>query len=148
MIRLALHFLLAIFGSSSVSGRATVYWPGDGMCGTHRADGRRFRSTDGHIAHRWIPLGTPGLLCSTRTGRCVLTYVGDRGPFGQIRPCSETTKGRKIRWRRRCYRWRGLTRLVRGWEWRGAFDLTRRVARSIGHRPFDQVVFFYARLRR
>lgn len=131
-----------------VSGRATVYYPGDGHCGSERADGKRFRPTDAHIAHRSLPLGTRGRLCSLRTGRCIETVVRDRGPFGAKRPCRAgppAGRARLARWGRVCYWWQMQIKLQPGWERRGEFDLTRPVARAIGHRAFDRVVFFYRR---
>jgi hypothetical protein len=147
-----LLFVLDFLPPSHVRvGAATVYWPGDGQCGNERADGRSFDATDDHIAHRSLPIGTAGWLCSKRTGLCRWTQVRDRGPFGQIRPCDEESSGRIVRWvpwskRKGCWRWRVHTRPRPGWRYRGEFDLTRPVARAVGHRAFEQVSFFYWKL--
>ncbi len=128
----------------SKSGLATIYWPGDRNSDTEKADGSRFKKSDRHIAHRRLPLGTEGILCNVRSGRCTETVVSDRGPFGTVKPCEAgLDEGRKIKWRGKCHRWKAQTRLKRGWVFRGEFDLTVPVAKAIGHRPFDRVVFFY-----
>jgi len=124
-----------------VKGKATTYWPGDGFCGQERADGRPFKPTDKHIANRTIPLGTKGIVCNKKL--CVFTFVGDRGPFGAVRSCSETTEGRKIKWNRKCHRWKAMTKLRKGWKFRGKFDLTKPVSDAIGHNAFDEVSFYY-----
>lgn len=131
-----------------VQGRATIYYPRDGHCGTHRADGKPFTKTDDHVAHRTLPLGTRGILCSLRTRRCTLTAVRDRGPYGAIRSCrgAPPLKPAKLaRWSKTCFWWQAQVRLQSGWRRRGEFDLTRPVAKAIGHRPFDKVIFFYQR---
>lgn len=121
--------LLASFPPDGVkAGPATIYFPGDGMCGAERADGKRFTIKDTHIAHRTLPLGTVGFLCGRRG--CVLTSVQDRGPFGQL------NVKRK---------WRARVRLSRGWRWRGEFDVTRPAAKVIRHRGFEVLRFYYWR---
>lgn len=139
--------LLQLLGihEASRTGLATTYWPGDGHCGGERADGRAFTSEDAHVAHRRLPMGTSGFLCSKRTGLCVWTSVRDRGPFGALRSCQEVRQGRQLKWKGQCMRWRAMTRLQEGWAYRGEFDLTRPVSQAIGHQPFDEVVFFYWR---
>jgi hypothetical protein len=132
-------FYLFLLLPQHAAGRATIYWPGDGHCGSMRADGKMFTRADNHIAHRWLPLGTAGWLCSRRTGRCTLTSVQDRGPFGSC-PAAEAHR----LWPR-CRGWRVHTRPRRGWRYRGEFDITRPVAEAIQHRPFDVVDFFYWR---
>ena len=131
-------------------GVATVYYPGDGNCGRIKADGSRFRKTDSHIAHRTLPLGTSGYVCSIRTGLCVYTRVQDRGPYGATLPCNKRltkTKGigkpKLAKWGRVCYWLQTQVHLQRGWKYRGSFDLTRPVSKAIGHKPFERVVFFY-----
>jgi len=142
-----LQFVLQFLPSpESVTGNATAYWPGDHFCGTERADGRPFLATDTHIAHRRLPLRTPGFVCNKT--RCVFTEVLDRGPFGAVRPCSETSQGRAVRWKGRCHRWRALIRLREGWKYRGEFDLTRPVADALGHHAFEIVAFYYWPRRR
>lgn len=134
-------------------GVATIYYPGDGHSGRIKADGSAFKKTDSHIAHRTLPLGTSGYLCSIRTGRCVHTRVQDRGPFGATLPCNKDPsnakgigKPRLAKWGRVCYWLQTQVHLQRGWRRRGQFDLTRPVARAIGHKPFERVVFFYVPL--
>lgn len=124
-----------------IYGKATYYWPGDGFCGSERADGRPFSELDTHIAHRTLPLGTKGFVCNNRL--CVFTTVRDRGPFGAIKPCHETTNGYKIRWDNKCYRWKAVIKLKNGWKYRGKFDLTKPVSDAIGHKAFDNVTFYY-----
>lgn len=132
-------------------GPATVYRPGDGFSGSRKADGTLFRRSDRHIAHRWLPLHIKGILCNERTRRCVRTYVADRGPFGALLPCdrkpdkAKRRRARRIHWRGRCYWWQAQTKLAEGWRYRGKFDLSEKVARAIGHRAFDRVVFIYRR---
>jgi hypothetical protein len=142
---LALSTVSTLLGYHPVHGRATVYYPRDGHSGFHRADGRPFTRQDHHIAHRTLPLGTTGYLCSVRTSRCVLASVQDRGPFGAKRSCKGRTpaKARLIKYGRTCFYWQAQIRLKPGWARRGEFDLTRPVAKAIGHRPFDPVVFFH-----
>ena len=129
----------------SVTGRATVYWPGDGFCGKWRADGGIFRATDDHIAHRTLPLGTFGALCNLRTRECTYTTVRDRGPYGAMRNCQfdepVPPKTRRLK-SRRCRLWQVQIKLKEGWRRRGEFDLTKPVAEAINHRAFDKVVFF------
>lgn len=163
---LTLVFLL-LFGEAPdlrvTSGKATIYWTAN--AGKHIAScngkdpktkqppcRRCFFDEQSHIAHRTIPLGTPGLLCSLRTGRCVRTHVRDRGPFGATLSCQKDpskAKGlglpRKVKnKRKRClYWWHTQIRLQSGWKRRGSFDLTRPVARALGHQQFDTVVFVY-----
>jgi len=137
-----LPFLLPLLPPlQATAGNATAYWPGDHFCGMERADGRPFRATDTHVAHRRLPLGTPGLACNQL--RCVFTTVQDRGPFGAVRPCAETARGRLVRWKGKCHRWRVQTRPHLGWSWRGEFDLTRPVAEALKHRAFERIIFYY-----
>ena len=141
-------------------GRATIYWPKDGHCGGTRANGKPFLATDDHVAHRTLPLGTPGYMCSVHTGLCVRTHIGDRGPYGAKYPCNKSKKPpsshgrigrpRLVRWGKHpdgsyrvCYWWQAQIHLRAGWNRRGEFDLTRPVATAIKHREFGKVVFFY-----
>lgn len=163
MIRLLLAVSLACISPSQGShknvrikaGKATIYYPGDGNCGKWKADGSRFKKTDSHIAHRRLPIGTTGYLCSVKHGLCIRTSVQDRGPFGAMLPCDKDpseAKGignpRLIKYGRACYWWQAQTRLQEGWRYRGEFDLTRPVAKAIRHKAFDQVVFIYTRSNR
>ena len=171
MIILLLSFLGLNFASlqqepgyTRIVGRASQYWPGDGHCGSELANGKTFKVTDAHFAHRTLPLGTSGILCSIRTGLCVRTSAQDRGPFGSRLSCLEAKRDpsklqgrtlvgkppRLVRWGKRrdgtyrvCYWWQAQIRLKPGWKRRGEFDLTRPVAKAIGHKAFGRVVFFY-----
>ena len=135
-------------------GLATIYYPGDGFSGKHKADGTAFVMGQNHIAHRKLPLGTEGWVCSLKSGICYRTVVRDRGPYGAIRKCSEGVGSakpyvsatgfhpiRKIRWKGSCYYWQSQHPLSPGWRYRGEFDITRRVAKKIKMRAFDRVIF-------
>lgn len=129
-------------------GLATIYFPGDHHNSGIRADGRPLGVNDHHIAHRALPLGTPGLLCSSRTGWCTFVTVRDRGPYGVLRPCrngSDGQQAKRIRWKRRCHFWAVQARRRKGWTYRGEFDLTRSVARAVGHCNFDVTYLIYWR---
>lgn len=138
-------------GTYTVSGRATIYWPGDGYNAGERADGKRFRRRDFHIAHRWLPLGTRGWLCGRRG--CAPVVVRDRGPYGVLQRCPReaaacerrrgTAQCRRIIWERSCHLWMAQTRRRVGWRYRGEFDLTRPVARALGHRAFERLTFYW-----
>lgn len=147
--------LATVLGLRQQSGLASMYEPGDRSCGTMRADGKRFTAEDSHIAHRWLPLGTEGVVCNQRTFQCTRTVVLDRGPFGAIKPCTppqpepysvagRTFRVRRINWAKKCWWWQPQPyKLQRGFKYRGQFDLTRPVAERIGLRGFDRVVFYY-----
>lgn len=151
--------LIFILGTalSAQSGRATVYFPNDGHCGTHRADGAVFTRSDDHFAHRTLPLGTTGLLCNLKTHVCTEATVRDRGPYGAIRSCKagapepyhfrgKVFRARKIRWLRRChYIQTQPGRMTEGFKRRVEFDLTKPIAKQLKHRAFDHVVFIYRR---
>lgn len=129
-------------------GRATVYWPGDGHSGAKKANGGSFTDEDYHIAHRSLPLGTVGVLCSFTGRRCTVVTVQDRGPYGAVTKCCNVHKLKKSRYRihyfwqkGKCVAWQVQIRLRRGWKRRGDFDLTKPVAKQIGHTAFDYVVF-------
>lgn len=130
-------------------GIASLYYPGDGHCGKIRADGRRFRATDIHVAHRSLPLGIPVIVENMSTGQWTATTVQDRGPFGY---CLHKTRHvphcprvpRTIDRGRPCpatHRWVVRTRLRRGecGYYRGVVDLTLPVARKVGIRSFAAV---------
>lgn len=149
-------FLFApIGGVKAVEGRATMYRPGDKNCGSEKADGTTFTTADAHIAHRWLPLGTVGILCNKRTQQCVKATVRDRGPFGALRPCEKgepepyrvagrTFHAKKLTWMRKCYYWQAQPhKLQQGFKYRGAFDITKPIATQIGLRAFDHVTFIY-----
>jgi len=115
-------------------GIASVYWPGDGHCGTHRADGKRFTKTQCHIAHRFWPLGRRVRVCSKRTGLCTLSHVRDRGPFGAcdelgINPRTLACRGQ----------WSLKIRRHHPGTWRGVADLSVCVSKRIRHRGLSRV---------
>jgi hypothetical protein len=141
------------------SGRATIYFPGDGHSGTHKADGRRFTKEDAHIAHRYLPIHTPGFLCSLKQKICTKTVIKDRGPFGALLPCRKSKKvpkphtwngktfyARKIKWEGKCHWYQVQPGFLRkGFRYRGTFDLSRTVAKAIKHKSFERVVFVYTK---
>jgi hypothetical protein len=144
--------LLLLTGFFAESGKATIYYPGDGHCGTIKANGKTFKRTDSHIAHRWLPLGTSGVLCNLRTKRCTRTIVEDRGPWGAVIPCARYKKdptsrfpARKIGRGKRCRVWQTQIKLKDGWSRRGSFDITVPVAKAIHHQAWDTVVFIYSK---
>lgn len=108
-------------------GVATVYWPGDGHSGSTCADGKPFTTTRCHIAHRTWPLGSKVRVCSRKTGRCTISFVGDRGPFGACdhlgqKPHSFSCKGK----------WLIKIRRRDPGTWRGIADLSKCVWKKIG----------------
>jgi hypothetical protein len=151
MLSVILVYLLSMATDVRVAtGVASVYWPGDGHSGRRRADGRVFRRADRHVAHRRLPLGTRGVLCLARTGRCVMTRIHDRGPFGAVGSCPDdgtTPRGaRRIRARRGgCQLWQAQRRLQAGWRYRGEFDVTRPVAEELRLHHGERVLFFHVR---
>jgi hypothetical protein len=129
---------------------ATIYWPGDGQCSQKLANGRDFKRSDNHLAHRRLPLGLHGVVCSLRTFRCERTVVSDRGPFGAIQKCRSRfdrfigfKETKKIKWHGQCHFWQTQVRLAKGWQRRGDFDLTLPLAKKLGHKQFEPVIFFY-----
>ena len=137
-----------LLGMKVIVGLATIYWPNQN-CGDTLANGEKFTANDAHVAHRWVKLGTRGVICNKRTKLCAETIVKDRGPFGQLLPCAKAQnivlprRAIKIKWRRRCYYWVGKTKLLKGWKWRGKFDLAPALAKKLKHRSFDAVSFTY-----
>jgi hypothetical protein len=102
-------------------GGLSVYYPGDGHCGTQLACGGRFKVGMHHIAIRqWRGrCGAPAVVCSAVTRRCVWTRVADSGPWG-------ASKGK---------RWEVQVRLKPGWRRRAVADLTHAVWRGLGSPP-------------
>jgi len=108
-------------------GLTSVYFPGDGHSGTHRADGKRFTVTQCHIAHRHWPLGSLVRVCSQMTKRCVFSHVRDRGPFGAcdhkgINPKTLACRGK----------WLLKIRHQDPGHWRGISDLSLCIWKKIG----------------
>lgn len=130
-------------------GVATVYWVGDNHCGVVKADGTEFKSTDNHIAHRTLPLGTKGYLCNPANNKCIKTVISDRGPYGAIRDCNESPITKvsspisQITWNDKCYWWQAQTRLQKGWRYRGSFDITKKISKKLNHKSFGHLYFFY-----
>ncbi len=154
-MKLILSILLATLSSSDIyyapvatqRGLATVYFPGDGHSGKECADGAPFTKERCHVAHRTWPLGSRVRVCYRRTGRCALSYVGDRGPYGACRQgmrkrgfaCKKDGWFVKVKLRRSEWitRTRGATSWTRhtedpGGQWRGILDMSRCVHRKIG----------------
>jgi hypothetical protein len=151
-----LSFIFAITTSytqlpswQAVTGIASFYHPGDGHCGPYRADGRRFRKTDFHLAHRSLPLGLPVIVENLKNGLWTSVIVRDRGPFGfcvhktRRHPHCPRSPNPLHRGRRcpRTHRWVVRTRLRRNecGYYRGVVDLTVPVARKIGAFTFTPV---------
>ena len=107
-------------------GLATVYWPGDGHSGKVCADGKPFTKERCHIAHRSWPMGSKVRVCSKKTRRCTITYIGDRGPFGA---CDD--KGLRENFACRG-RWTVKIHRRDPGTWRGIADLSKCVWRKIG----------------
>jgi len=141
-------------------GVASIYWPGDGHSGPTCADGKPFTKTRCHIAHRSWPMGSRVRVCSLRTRRCTTTYVGDRGPFGAcdkrgLNPRTLACRGRwfaqvytRGRWRVHYHgkRWKTVPKKLG--KWRGVVDMSRCVAKRIGHRGLNYVRLELLRPRR
>lgn len=155
---IAYVFAILLVPTHVTSGRATTYWPGDGMNPGYLPSGRKFTRHQRHVAHRWLRLGTRGVICSLRTLRCAETSPEDRGPWGAVRPCAaglgaaesflvgvpKWRTPRRIRWLGRCHWWHAqVPRRLPGWRYRGAFDLTRPISKALHHRSFDRVAFFW-----
>lgn len=128
-----------------------MYLPGDGNSGVC-ATGAPLLTSDEHIAHRDLPLGTHGLLCSPTSMRCTLTHVGDRGPYGahsldshlptHVSPRFTTPRPLPVGAGHVWYQTQ--VKLRPGWVRRGEFDLTKRVAERLCLRSFDQLVFLHS----
>lgn len=118
-------------------GMVTVYWPGDGHSGKTCADGKPFTRTRCHIAHRSWPLGSKVRVCSRKTGRCTISFVGDRGPFGacdHLGMATRTTRRNgKVYYKWACFgKWRVKIRRSDPGTWRGIADLSKCVWKKIG----------------
>lgn len=125
-------------------GIASVYWPGDGLSGKTCADGKPFTKERCHIAHRSWPLGSRVRVCAKDTGRCALSFVGDRGPFGAcdhkgISTHVQRRNGRLI-YKYQCLgRWMVKIRHRDPGTWRGIADLSKCVARKLRTRGLHEV---------
>lgn len=116
-------------------GVASVHWPGDGMSGNFRADGKFFTNEQCHIAHRTIPLNSIVKVCSIKTKKCIVTAVMDRGPFGS---CSKKlSNGYKCEGK-----WKIKLKRKSPGTWRGIADLSYCVWKYIGG-PQMQIVSIY-----
>lgn len=113
-----------------MSGRLSVYRPGDGWNRGELACGGIYRETQLHIAHRnWRRLGCGRrvMVCAEDTGRCVLTRVMDAGPWGIYRgPLRNAVPDG---------RWKIWTRSLRppkGWRFRAVTDLSWALWKRLG----------------
>jgi hypothetical protein len=139
-----LVFLCWLTGCPSQQGVASVYWPGDGHCGTVKADGREFDKTDFHLASRTLPLHERVLVCNKDNGVCVEAPVKDRGPYGFCRPRKGVAK---IADTRQCpagysYKVQVLYSSKRRGYYRGIADLTRPLAKALRIRSRGRVVIY------
>jgi len=100
-------------------GGLSVYYPGDGHCGSELACGGRLHLLQHHVAVRgWRGhCGELVRVCSMATGRCVWSTIQDSGPWGAAR-------GK---------RWEVQIRLRPGWHRRAVVDLTPLVWRALGY---------------
>lgn len=130
--------------SETQHGFATTYYPGDGHSGEVCADGQSFTVDRCHIAHRTWPLGSRVRVCHKK--RCIITFVGDRGPYGACdKQGKKRTNGFVCKGR-----WFVKVRLKHGWlirhpgdqewtrvntapegQWRGVADMSRCVQRRL-----------------
>jgi len=104
---------------------------------------RLVKASDNIIAHRTLPCGTKLRVTNVRTGKSILTVVGERGPYGActaedwspIDP-DNWLKGNKCP----SGKWVVKTKDTKPGVWRGAFDLTPYVQKKIGHNGFELVM--------
>lgn len=111
-----------LFATSLVlTGGLSVYYPGDGHCGSELSCGGQFVSGQHHIAIRqWYRrCGKKAVICSDKTKKCVWTVVRDSGPWG-------ATNGK---------RWEVQIKLKPGWRRRAVVDMTKSVWRDLGKPP-------------
>ena len=123
------------------TGRLSVYRPGDGWNAGTLSCGGKFTHRQVHIAHRrWrrIGCGTPVIVCSKQTGRCVTAPVRDAGPFGIYRgPLKGAVRdGRWKVWVK--------SKPPPGWKWRGVADLSWGLWKKLGRPRFlSEVTLIY-----
>lgn len=175
LIHLALAVLFATNSSNPLPawrtwpGIGSIYYPGDGHCGKHKAScngvdphtgtmpcHRCFFRNDYHVAHRWLPLGMPMVIKNMENGRVAVALVEDRGPFGYClhkRRRKPHCRPKPHAWRRahpcpRGYKWVNgafephRSRILHGDAcgwWRGAIDMTWPVARELGATKFVKI---------
>lgn len=60
---------------------ALASWYGHPYHGRTTASGEVYNMNSMTAAHRSLPFGTRVKVCSTRTGKCVVVRINDRGPF-------------------------------------------------------------------
>jgi hypothetical protein len=134
--------LLGVFMALFVSGEMELHYAstfgsvGDKWMGGPSPCLRRMvRPTDRIIAHRRLPCGTKVLLLNPRNGKTTQARVGERGPYGACtkRSWKLGTPCPKGYWRvKRKSSERGV--------WRGAFDLTPAVSKSLGKKGIEPIL--------
>ena len=60
---------------------ALASWYGHPYHGRTTANGEIYNMNSLTAAHRTLPFGSRAKVCSTRTGKCVVVRINDRGPF-------------------------------------------------------------------
>lgn len=95
---------------------------------------RLVRQTDNVIAHRTLPCGTKVKITNLRTNKTTISRVGERGPYGAC-----IKKGWKVGTTCPRGHWRLKRKASDPGIWRGAFDLTPRVARRLRHNGFELI---------
>ncbi len=71
-----------------LSGPLSTYTPGDGFNHGRKSCGGQLSHQDLHVAIRgWnhYKCGTQVLLCARTTQKCLLSFIGDSGPWGATR---------------------------------------------------------------
>lgn len=141
--------LLSLLGADStqhVSGRLSVYAPGDGYNAGDLACGGRLTEEQVHVAVRdWRRrrCGSPVLVCAEATNTCVLATVQDAGPFGIYRG--------RLRRAVEDGRWKVWTkgRPPKGWKYRAVTDLSIGLWRALGKPRFlSRVHLLYLKFKR
>lgn len=56
-------------------------WYGPNFFGNLKANGKKYRRTDFHIAHKTLPLGSTVRITNLTNRKSVVTQVADRGPY-------------------------------------------------------------------
>lgn len=127
-MKIVLTFLLSIIGAkhkevnyASIFAMRGDKWAG----GASVCLWREIRPTDHIIAHRTLPCGTTVFIFNPRTGRSTTAIVGDHGPYGA---CLDNNWEKGMP----CRNWTIKKKESDPGIWRGGFDFTPSVARSIG----------------